>query len=101
MAKHEPLPRIDLNNEFLRCRVIGHAWDEVDGIFDRPPSFGVAYDLRCTRCGMIARDIISEWTGERLSSRRYVQPTGYAHKKDELPPRHLLKAIAYSRRHGG
>lgn len=67
-------PLIDMREEYVRCRTLGHAWDDLHDHGYRA-SFGWLLAFRCTRCTMVRLDVIDALG--RLGSRRYVQPEGY------------------------
>lgn len=64
--KNEPL--------FLECHATVHDWDEISVL--KEPSFGVAFDYRCTKCYSIKRVIVSRMSGMVLS-RYYKHVEGY------------------------
>lgn len=70
------------STKYYECRHLGHSWDQIPST-ERPP-WGVYLWLRCTRCTMLRKDIINQFTGE-LMSRKYDQPIGYRMSKDERP----------------
>ena len=63
----------DHRSEFLRCRTLGHQWDDIP-VTDRT-GFGEQLWMRCLRCATERHDGID--TGGRLTYRRYVYPLGY------------------------
>jgi len=56
------------SNPYARCRTLGHSWDPIP--VTKPPTYGVAIDLRCEHCHTVRRDTISRITGD-LMTRRY------------------------------
>lgn len=68
-------PTADLTDEYLRCRAIGHAWDDFNPINKRPPSFGWLMAFRCTRCFTERSDLIDSLG--RLITRYYVYHDDY------------------------
>ena len=69
----------NLKQEFLICRVIGHAWDETTGLIsNRKPIYlyGRRFTFRCIRCTTIRYDVYSTANGE-LMTRDYEYPDGY------------------------
>jgi hypothetical protein len=74
--------RPDRHNQYAECRTLGHAWDSIP--VTKRPAFGVAIDLRCTRCYTIRRDIVRPMDG-MLLQRSYKRPDDYAterHSRD-------------------
>lgn len=67
--------RAHLRDEYLRCRVIGHQWDEFDPVGMRKPHFGWRLSVRCERCSTERHDLINA-RGE-VGSRSYVYPEDY------------------------
>jgi hypothetical protein len=59
---------------FLECHATVHDWDEVSVL--KAPSFGAAYDYRCTLCHSTKRVLVSRTTGAVLS-RQYNHAEGY------------------------
>ena len=62
--------------QFLRCRALGHAWEEFVPVGKRGPSFGFRYSLFCPSCEKERHDIYGH-TG-KVIDRSYVDPEGYA-----------------------
>lgn len=58
----------------VRCRTLGHSWDPIP--VTKPPSYGVAIDLRCEHCHTVRRDVVSRYSGA-LISRRYDYEADY------------------------
>lgn len=68
--------RRDMTADFLACRTLGHAWDQI-AAEHAPAHGGDPWWLRCVRCGTERHDAVSWMTGE-LVGRSYVYPDGYA-----------------------
>ena len=78
-----------LKPEYVECRVLGHAWEDVTGMPGgkvRRVEYltGRRMRFRCTRCTMERHETWSELTGE-LIARQYDQPGGYKLGRVELP----------------
>src|SRR5262249_24053768 len=58
---------------FIECRAYGHSWHPRE--VQRKPTFGVAVDFGCSRCGMKRRSIYT--VQGKVTSRFYVPPEGY------------------------
>jgi len=72
----------ELATEYIECRALLHAWDEIPYDGDGPrawkPTRSVAILLfRCVRCGTKRYDIWSNVTGD-LVDRAYRTPEGYS-----------------------
>lgn len=65
---------VDLYDDFLVCRTIGHSWDDNPGA-SFVTIFNWALPLRCTRCSSERIDYLN-LAGE-VMSRRYIYPDGY------------------------
>lgn len=65
----------DLLDEFLKCKVVGHAWDEFIP-HRKPPKFGDLMAWLCVRCQTERHDIVS-WADGGLVAREYRYPEGY------------------------
>lgn len=75
---NEELSNLQLS--YLRCRTLGHAWEDVTGIIDTVSHRELTGDrlvLRCTSCGTIAEDLYSRSTGDRVGTRYYEYPQYY------------------------
>jgi hypothetical protein len=72
-----------LDTEFVQCRALLHAWDDIPYDGGAPKRWRVArrhvnvLQFRCLRCGTIRYDVWSKVTGE-LVERVYRTPEGYA-----------------------
>ena len=64
--------------QYNDCRgMLRHAWHEVPSDWQHSPTPGsVPFTVRCERCDMERRDVLSANSGE-VVTRRYVQPVGY------------------------
>lgn len=80
--------RIDLNDEFVKCRSWGHEWDSFTPL-GRRASWGWLLSLRCARCSCERHDTIDA-TGA-VSAREYVYPEGYSLVKDDRPSSEELR----------
>jgi hypothetical protein len=65
-----------LQDEYVRCRTFGHAWDEFAPIDRIPTVFKYALHLRCTRCTTERHDGLNVRGG--VEQREYKYPEGYA-----------------------
>jgi len=83
-------------DEMLRCRTLGHQWDDFYPTSLAPPSFGWRLSLRCARCSTERHDIISHAQGEVLS-REYRYVDGYQQGRDERLDRPELRKALYER----
>jgi hypothetical protein len=70
-----------MNDPFLRCRSIGHAWYDCDA--DRPGSWGTPFAVRCERCSTY-RQFNLDSNGD-VVGRRYQYPEGYSYTHGETP----------------
>jgi hypothetical protein len=68
---------------YLRCRTLGHAWDDFIPHGVRP-RWGELQTWRCVRCGTERHDTINALGA--LGQRRYVYPEGYQLAADEPRP---------------
>lgn len=66
----------ELDRAFVRCRTLGHAWDDFIPM-RKPAQFGDRLSLRCVRCATERHDIVS-WVDGSLLQREYQHPEGYA-----------------------
>lgn len=88
----------DLRDEYLKCRVFGHNWDELlDAEFSpvlwRTAAGAVA--LRCVRCAMERYDYIGK--DMLISSRRYKAPRGYSRVSRDEGSRPILRGELFRR----
>jgi hypothetical protein len=60
---------------YLFCRTFGHRWEEFVPVGKRKPITGFRLSLLCTSCTMERHDGID--TLGRVSTRQYLQPSGY------------------------
>jgi hypothetical protein len=73
----------DLEWEYVECRTLLHAWDEISYDGQAPVRWRTAtrstvvLQFRCIRCGTIRYDVWSKVTGD-LIERTYHTPEGYA-----------------------
>lgn len=75
--------------EFVRCRSLGHSWDDYNPPKLRP-LHGFILAFRCTRCTTERHDAIDRRSGE-LTGRRYLYPDGYKTTRDERPSAEELR----------
>ena len=80
MAKDDPKKIKDLADEFLACRDLRHAWEEL-GYFRERGTGGAATapiirKLQCMRCGTLRRDTLSNAFAEK-TTHYYGHPDGY------------------------
>jgi hypothetical protein len=72
-----------LNTEYVQCRALLHAWDDIPYDGGAPRRWQVItknrtiLQFRCTRCGTLRYDVWSDTTGA-LIERAYRTPEGYA-----------------------
>lgn len=82
-----------LNDEYVECRTLLHAWEEIPYDGNAPHRWRVAtrsttiLAFRCLRCSTLRYDVWSNVTGD-LIERTYHTPTGYA-----LPKGHGRKVL--------
>lgn len=67
----------ELDSNLLRCRTLGHAWDDFVPQGMKRAAFGTRLSFRCVRCTTIRHDICS-WIDGSLVSRSYQYPDVYA-----------------------
>ena len=76
----------DLTDAMLKCKVVGHSWDDFVP-HRKPPAFGDLMAWLCVRCTTERHDIVS-WVDGSLVAREYRYPEGYhlaeRHRRDEL-----------------
>lgn len=66
-------------DEYIECRLFGHAWDKIPT--NRKSLPGEArITLRCTRCTTLRHDVVSAFAGVLLS-RSYDKPHNYRRAK--------------------
>jgi hypothetical protein len=61
--------------EYVRCRTVGHSWDDFVPVGMRRPSFGFRLSLLCTSCGMERHDLVN--TRGDVLQREYRAPDDY------------------------
>lgn len=94
----------ELSDSFLRCRILGHSWDEVSPALVEEVTVADSQDLlatSCSRCTLRRLDIISK-SGD-LFYRRYFYPDGYLTPRGSKTPsrsdfRRQLIALRISRK---
>jgi hypothetical protein len=69
---------------FIRCRTLGHAWDDYDSNWT--PEFGIPLTVRCERCGGERRDKLDRHGNLIPGGRHYHMPPGYKLSKGEYKP---------------
>lgn len=72
------------NDDFIRCRTLGHSWDVVDVASDLTVSI---VNLRCISCTTTRRDVLDPDTGTRIKAPRYKHVAGYLRSKDDTDRR--------------
>ncbi len=82
---------VALPDEYVRCRGLGHRWDDFAPIDMRAPLFGHRLSYRCDRCLTERHDLIARHSGDLLQ-REYRYPKDYAVSKDERPDAAELRA---------
>ncbi len=83
-------------DQMLRCRVVGHQWDDFYPTNLSPPAFGWRLSLRCARCTTERHDLISFREGDVLA-REYRYVDGYQQRRDERLDRPELRMALYER----
>lgn len=79
----------ELPDEYLKCRLIAHLWDDDEEdreVWGDPTR---ALNLRCARCGMV-RDDSFDWRGGLLD-RDYDPPEGYQIPSELRPNKEQLR----------
>jgi hypothetical protein len=66
---------LELNEQMLRCRTLGHSWDDFIPMM-KAPEFGERLSFRCVRCTTERHDICS-WVDGSLIQREYRYPDEY------------------------
>ena len=66
---------IDRPDQFVRCRTVGHAWQDFVPVGMRRPLFGWRLSLRCTSCATERHDLVNA-VGDVLT-REYRYPGDY------------------------
>jgi hypothetical protein len=79
----ELIEKVMNKRQFVRCRTIGHSWDDIPA---DPSPDGFQMWLRCVSCGMVRKDTIGRHTGY-LIGRRYEAPEGYSLAGEDVPTR--------------
>jgi hypothetical protein len=65
----------DYPTPYLKCRAIGHMWDEWQPADMRTPEFGIRYSLLCITCGTERHDLID--ANGHPAQREYRYPDDY------------------------
>jgi len=76
---NKPKRMRDLPDEFLACRDLRHAWEELGYFRERGSGRGggpIIRKLRCLRCGTLRLDILSNSFAEK-TTHYYGHPEGY------------------------
>ena len=85
------------DSDYVVCRTLGHAWDEIPA--EAPAPYGEPWWLRCVRCTTVRMDYVTRSTGELLG-RRYAYPDGYRHAFDdqfsETPTRQDYRQLLFA-----
>jgi hypothetical protein len=93
-----------LTDEFVKCRTVGHTWDEIpdDGLgqqlFKGSKSTQMVV-FRCTTCTMRRYEVWSLVTGD-LVDRRYFTPEGYRLAKGSGANRRVMRKEYIDRTRG-
>lgn len=79
------------SNQLIRCRIFGHAWDEVSigAVTDdyvSPVGYREVLALKCMRCGTARIDSWNRWGG--LGGRRYIYDEDYKQLNLDLRENH-------------
>lgn len=69
-------PLRDLPDEYLACRDLRHAWEELGYYRERGTSGAIIRKLQCLRCGTLRRDTLSNSYSEK-TTHYYGHPEGY------------------------
>lgn len=88
-------PLADLNENYVRCRTLGHSWDDWP-TSDYVASFGWLLPFRCVRCDTKRLDTID--SRGSVGSRRYIWPDDYklVEKRSRDEYRRELRFRVYS-----
>ena len=72
--------------EYLRCRTVGHQWDERSMSWNRKVTYisGHPISFMCDVCTTERRELWSETTGD-LVYRTYTYPAGYSLTRSMVP----------------
>ena len=82
----DALARFMEHREYVRCRTLGHAWDDIPVPANEAIPGEAQIWLRCVHCGTVRKDRIGARTGY-LAGRSYEYPEDYALAGDEIPTR--------------
>jgi len=85
----------DLADDFLKCKLVGHMWDDFIPM-RKKPQFGELQGWLCVRCTTERHDIVS-WVNGDLISREYRYPEGY--HLSEKYKRHDFRLTYLQRKH--
>jgi hypothetical protein len=88
VKQHDGVYYETLRDDYLFCRTVGHAWEEVVAIDLPKPEFGWRFSVRCMRCTTHRHMIIDPRLGDAVS-KRYDYPEGY--KLDEKATRSEIR----------
>lgn len=72
----DALTRENLRDDYLFCRTVGHAWEEIVADDLPKPEFGWRFSVQCVRCHTHRHQIIDDRTGDSVN-RSYDYPEGY------------------------
>lgn len=81
---HAALMRLMNRRDYVRCRTIGHSWDDIP--VTEPHPDGPQFWLRCVSCHTVRKDVIDQRWGTLLH-RSYDYPDDYRLASDEMPSR--------------
>jgi hypothetical protein len=80
--------RLHMRAEYLRCRTLGHAWEDFIPHGVRP-RWGELQTWRCMRCATERHDVINALGA--LGHRHYVYPPDYKLAADDTPTRDAFR----------
>lgn len=90
----------DLADNMLKCKLLGHAWDEFLPM-KKPARFGDRISFLCVRCQSERHDIVS-WVNGDLLQRSYIYTDGYhlseKHKRADFRLAYLQRRKPNKRR---
>lgn len=75
------MPTIKVLDEWLTCRTVGHAWDQIPSVSDEARPGFAPLKFRCVRCKCIRLDQVD--TLGHVGYRKYTHVAGYLRSKDD------------------
>jgi hypothetical protein len=86
------------NSDLLRCRIFGHAWDEVPvgaviDSYTTPLSHKIVIALQCMRCKTARIDSWNRWGA--LGGRKYIYPDDYKSLNEDLREHHKAEDTSW------